>query len=142
MFQLPQVELLASTVDAPLVTHQLECSLLAMDALHDGTLDQCQRLRTAPMAWSPFAGGRLFTSDDERAVRARAALAAVGRELGDRPPDQVALAWLLRHPARIVPVLGTGRADRIRSAAEAESIELSREQWYALCSASTGHEVP
>lgn len=137
-----QFDLLDSRLDFPLVTNQVEVSVLHLDALHDGTLDQCQQLGLAPMAWSPLGGGRLFRSEDEQAVRVRRALADVGEELGGASPDQVALAWLLRHPARIVPVLGTGKVERIQSAAQAEALTLSREQWFAIWTASTGREVP
>jgi len=113
-----------------------------MGVLHDGTIDMCQRHRISPMAWSPFGGGRLFQSDSERAARVREALAAVGERLGGASIDQVALAWILTHPAGILPVLGTGKLDRIESASASEALKLSREQWFTLWSASTGHEVP
>jgi predicted oxidoreductase len=141
-FMPSQFELLASRLDFPLVTNQVEISVLHMDALHDGTLDQCLRLGIAPMAWSPLGGGRLFRGEDEHAIRLRQALSAVGEALGGASLDQVALAWLLRHPARIVPVLGTGKVERIRMAAHAEGLQLTRQQWFAIWSASKGEEVP
>jgi predicted oxidoreductase len=137
-----QFDLLASRLDFPLVTNQVELSLLHMDTLHDGTLDQCQRLRISPMAWSPLAGGRLFRGDDERAVRVRQALQAVGQALGGASLDQVALAWILQHPARVVPILGTGNAERLRRGAAALDLSLSRQQWFALWAASAGRDVP
>jgi predicted oxidoreductase len=137
-----QFDLLASRLDLPLVTNQVEVSVLHMDALHDGALDQCQGLGISPMAWSPLGGGRLFESSDEQAIRVRGALSSVGKELGGASPDQVALAWLLRHPAHIVPVLGTGKIRRIRSAAQAETLEMSRQQWFTIWSASAGQPVP
>ena len=137
-----QFDLLQSRLDFPLVTNQIELSVLALDPLHDGTLDQAQRLRVPPMAWSPLAGGRLFDAHDERARRVRAALEGVGRELGGAGIDQVALAWLLRHPARVLPVLGTGQMARMRAAAAAEALTLDRQQWFAVWEASAGHEVP
>lgn len=137
-----QFDLLASRLPMPLVTNQVELSLLNMEVLGDGTVDQCQRLGISPMAWSPLAGGRLFRDDDARALRVRRALEDVGRELGGAPAGQVALAWVLRHPARIVPLLGSGKLERIRSAAAAAGLRLSREQWFALWTASAGQEVP
>ncbi len=141
-FTTGQFDLLASRLPMPLVTNQVELSLLNMDVLHDGTVDQCHRLGIAPMAWSPLAGGRLFDGDDAQSLRVCRTLAAIGRELGDAPADQVALAWILRHPARIVPVVGSGKLERVRSAAAACDLHLSREQWFALWAASAGHEVP
>ena len=137
-----QFHLLQSRLDLPLVTNQIELSVLHLAALHDGTLDHAQRLRVPPMAWSPLAGGRLFDAHDERAGRVRAALEAVGQELGGAAADQVALAWLLRHPARVLPVLGSGRLARIHAAAMAAGLTLDRQQWFAIWEASAGREVP
>jgi predicted oxidoreductase len=137
-----QFDLLASRLPMPLVTNQVELSLLNMGVLADGTIDHCQRLGISPMAWSPLGGGRLLRDDDAQSLRVRRALQAVGQELGGAPADQVALAWILRHPARIIPVLGSGRLERVKSAAAAADLHLSREQWFALWTASTGQEVP
>jgi len=137
-----QVELLAARLKAPLVTNQLELSPLRLEPFVDGTLDQCQRLRMAPMAWSPLAGGRLATGSDERAARVRTALAKVAGELGGASPEQVAYAWLLRHPAHILPVTGSGRIERVREAVGALGLPLTREQWFDIWCASTGAPLP
>jgi predicted oxidoreductase len=137
-----QFDLLASRLDFPLVTNQIEVSVLCLDLLHDGTVDQCLQRGIAPMVWSPLAGGRVFGEDSEQAIRVRQALQSVGRELGGASLDQVALAWLLAHPVRFVPILGSGKIERIRSAVGAEALHLSREQWFAIWSASTGTPVP
>jgi predicted oxidoreductase len=136
-----QFELLQSRLDFPLVTNQIEMSVLYLDPLHDGTLDHLQQLRVPPMAWSPVAGGRLFDPANERARRVRGALEPIGKEIG-ASVDQVALAWLLRHPAKVLPVMGTGKIERLREAAAAESLTLDRQQWFAVWEASAGHEVP
>ena len=141
-FTPPQFDLLASRLDFALVTNQIEVSVLSLDLLHDGTVDQCLQRGIAPMVWSPLAGGRIFSEDSERAARVRQVLQAVGQDLGGAPLDQVALAWVLTHPARFVPILGSGKIDRIRSAVKAEALRLSREQWFAIWSASTGTPVP
>ncbi|HYF64431.1 MAG TPA: aldo/keto reductase [Herpetosiphonaceae bacterium] len=137
-----QFDLLASRLSVPLVTNQIEISVLRLEPFLDGTLDQCQRLGIAPMAWSPLGGGALFRPADERGQGLQRALQAVGAELGGASLDQVALAWLLAHPARIQPVLGTGSAERVRSAAAASELRLSREQWFAIWTAAAGQEVP
>lgn len=137
-----QFDLLASRLDFPLVTNQIEVSVLFLDLLHDGTVDQCLQKGIAPMVWSPLAGGRIFSEESERAARVRQALQTVGQELGGAPLDQVALSWVLTHPARFVPILGSGKIERIRSAATAEARHLSREQWFAIWSASSGTPVP
>ena len=136
-----QVDALQSRLALPLCTHQIELSLLRPEPLHDGTVDHCQRTHMAPMAWSPLAGGSLFTGTDARSVRLRQALEAVGKQV-DASPDQVALAWLLRHPAQVHPVVGTNSLARIRSAAGALKVQLNRPQWFTLWQASMGHAVP
>jgi predicted oxidoreductase len=141
-FSPSQFELLQARLPLPLVTNQVECSVLEFEAMHDGTLDQCLRLRRAPMAWSTLGGGRLFQSQDSQASRVRTALDKIGKELGGATLDQVALAWLMRHPARIIPVLGTGKAVRVKAAVEAESLSISRQQWFEIWRASRGHDVP
>ncbi len=141
-FSPAQFNLLQSRLDFALVTNQVEVSVLKMDALHEGTLDQCQQLGISPMAWSPLGGGELFWGNSEKASRVRNELQKIGEELGGASVNQVALSWLLMHPSKIVPVLGTGNIDRIKSAAESVKIELSRDQWFKIWTASAGEEVP
>jgi predicted oxidoreductase len=137
-----QFDLLQSRLDFPLVTNQIQVSVLHMNALHDGSLDQCQRQRIVPMAWSPLGGNALFFSEEERVVRVRQVLQTISEELGAAGIDQVALAWVLQHPSRPLPVLGTNRISRIHSLADAEKLTLTRQQWFAIWEASAGHPVP
>ena len=137
-----QFALLQSRLEMPLVTNQVQLSVLHADPIYDGTLDHCQRLGISPMAWSPFGGGALFKDESERAVRMRAALAEVGDALGGASIDQVALAWLLALPSEVVPVLGTGKLERVRAAAGAEALRLTRDQWFQILKASSGADVP
>ncbi|WP_395680288.1 aldo/keto reductase family oxidoreductase [Inquilinus sp.] len=133
-----QIDLLASRLSAPLATNQIEMSVLRTAPLTDGSLDHAQRLRYAPMIWSPLGGGRLFTGTGarEQAVRAALEAAAGGRDL-----SAVALAWLLRHPARLVPVLGSLKPERLAAMVGALDITLDRQQWFAILEASEGREV-
>jgi predicted oxidoreductase len=94
------------------------------------------------MAWSPLAGGKLFANTDERTTKTGLALQKVGEELGGASVEQVALAWIMKHPANAMPVLGTGRPERIRESAQAASLALSRDQWFEILAASAGQEVP
>ena len=141
-FSTVQFDLLASRLSFPLITNQVELSVLQPAALYDGTLDQCQRLRVSPMAWSPFGGGKLFYGQGQQEQRVRAALEKVGAEHGDWTLDQTALAWILTHPSRIVPVLGTRSLDNIREALNVADSKLTREQWFSILEAVHGHEVP
>jgi predicted oxidoreductase len=137
-----QFEMLASKLDVPLVTNQIEYSVLNLNAHADGSIDLCQKLEICPMAWSPLGGGRLFEDGSDRAKRLRETLRRIGRDLGGASMDQVALAWILKHPAKFVPVLGTGKADRIKRAVEALDLELSLEQWFEIRRDSLGQDVP
>ncbi|WP_219851828.1 aldo/keto reductase [Methylibium rhizosphaerae] len=138
-FTPPQFALLDSRV--ALATNQIELSPLALDALHDGTLDQAQQLGRRPMIWSPVAGGRLFTGDDERSRRVRNALTGIAERLGVLPAT-VAYAWLFRLPSRPVPVVGSRRIDALREAWAAQDVQLDAQTWYEIWTASTGHNVP
>ena len=124
----------------PVVTNQVELSPLHMAAFGDGTLDQCIELGLRPMIWSPLAGGRLFTSDDEQAVRVRAVLDRLGREQGVSPAT-IAYAWILRHPSRPVPITGSRRIEAVREAVAALGVTLTSDAWYQVWEASAGHEV-
>jgi predicted oxidoreductase len=137
-----QFDSLAFQLDVPLVTNQVEYSVMHLAAHSDGTIDQCHRLAIRPMAWSPLGGGRLFHQDSEQAAHLREILGRIARDLGGASIDQVALAWVLRHPVRFVVVVGTGSTTRIRKAVEAMDIVLSREQWFEIWRASMGRDVP
>ncbi|HEY9102763.1 aldo/keto reductase [Chitinimonas sp.] len=134
-----QFELLQSRLDEPLVANQVEVSLLHTDTLFDGTLDQCQRLHVAPQAWSPLGGGRL--SNEPADTPLGQVLDRLGEEL-KLTREQLAIAWLLRHPAGIHPVLGTGKIERVRQLVAAQSIALDRQQWFELLEAAMGREMP
>ncbi|MEM8886409.1 MAG: aldo/keto reductase [Bacteroidota bacterium] len=126
----------------PLATNQIEVSLLHLNALDDGSLDQCIKHKIAPTAWSPFGGGSIFSEkEDIRVKRIRKTAAELG-EKHEASIDQILLAWLFRHPSGIVPIVGSSKIERIKSAVEAAHIKLSREEWYELLEASRGEEVP
>lgn len=136
-----QFDMLASRLTVPLVTNQVELHPMRLEAFQDGTLDQCMRARISPMAWSPLAGGRLATGQGEAETRVRAVLGELARQYG-ADQEQLLLAWLLRHPSRIIPVVGTNRLERITSAAGALSLEMELQDWFAVWSAALGSEVP
>lgn len=136
-----QFDALSSRLDTPLVTNQLELHPLRLEPFLDGSLDQCLQRRIAPMAWSPLAGGRLMKGEGESERRVRGVLTELARKCGAEL-DQLILAWLLRHPAGIIPVLGTQQPERIISAARALSLHLDTQDWFAVWSASTGAPVP
>lgn len=139
-FSVADVNLLQSAMRHTLVTNQLEISLLAQHTFTDGSLSQCQQLKMRPMAWSPLGGGRLF-GDDAAAQRLRPALSRIAKAQGV-DIDAVALAWLLAHPAGIVPVVGTNHLERMARLGDAFKVQLDLETWYELWTLAAGKEVP
>ncbi|MEL6863038.1 MAG: aldo/keto reductase [Bacteroidota bacterium] len=125
----------------PLLTNQVEISLLHRNAFEDGTLDQCLRLGIRPTAWSPFGGGRIFTDTTSPEIQK---IKAVIDQLGEThkaSSDQILLAFLRKHPSGILPIIGSSKITRIQSAHQALDIKLSHEEWYRLWEAAIGEEV-
>lgn len=128
--------LLQSAMSARLVTNQIEVSLSATDVFDNGDLAFLQERGVPPMAWSPLGGGGLMRGYGAVAQ----VLDGIALHQGvDRAA--VAVAWLLRHPAKLVPVLGTNDLDRIARISEAGRVEMSRETWFELLEAARGCEV-
>jgi predicted oxidoreductase len=137
-----QYELLQSRLSKSLVTNQVEINPLNFDVAHDGTLDQLQQLKVKPMAWSTLAGGEIFNGQSEQVQRVRSELEAIRAEVGATSIDQVIYAWVKRLPSNPLPIIGSGKIDRVKAAISALEIELTREQWYRVWVASKGHGVP
>ncbi|HHC6559044.1 TPA: aldo/keto reductase family oxidoreductase [Vibrio parahaemolyticus] len=137
-----QFELLQSRLGKPLVTNQVEINPLNFEVAHDGTLDQMQMLRTRPMAWSCLGGGSIFSGESEQSIRVRNELEAIREEVGATSIDQVIYAWVRRLPSKPIPIIGSGKIERVHTAVNALNIELTREQWYRVWVASKGHGVP
>lgn len=143
------VELLQNTLDVPLIVNQIEVSLARIAPLYDGTLDQCLLHKMTPLSWSPLGGGRLgFAADSVDLKGAEPgketlpqALAALAIE-HETEPAVIALSWLLRHPSRTIPIVGSVAPWRIRDMTKCLDIPLSREEWYRLLVAAQGHAMP
>ena len=124
----------------PIATQQIEFSPLHMQALADGTLEQCVDLGMRPMIWSPLARGRLFSNQGDQVQRVHAVLAELGAQQGVSVAT-MAYAWILRHPSRPWPITGSSRLQALQEAVAALAVPLSREDWYRVWQASIGHEV-
>jgi predicted oxidoreductase len=136
-----QTEALAARLGLPIVSHQPEFSALRLEPLTDGILDQAIRRDMAVLAWSPLGGGRLAQPVDERSHAVVALFDAKAAEAGVSR-TAVALSWLMAHPARIIPIIGTQNLDRIREAPQAYVPRWSRAEWYAVLVASRGERLP
>jgi predicted oxidoreductase len=143
-FSASQTAALLACLPFELASVQIELSPLVVSALVDGVIDLAMTGKSAVLAWSPLAQGRLMQSDDSagpRLVAVRQALdaiaerCAVSRELA-------AYAWIRRHPSNPVPLIGSQNPQRIREAVAACDVEVSREEWYRVLEAALGHPMP
>jgi len=130
-------ELLQSAMTTRLVTNQIEISVLAHHPFTNGDIAFLQRHGIPPMAWSPLAGGALFTPENKAIHDRLAAIAA----RHDSDVTSLVVAWLLAHPARIMPVMGTNSLDRIAQFGVAARISIDRQTWYEIYTIALGHEV-
>ena len=143
------VNALQAALPFPLVSNQVEIHFLRLDTFEDGTLDQCIEKKMSPLAWSPLAGGRLAAALVEKAAppqdhagqaavyRLRPVLAEVAKQYGVSPLA-ILLAWQMRHPSRIIPIVGTTRPEMMRDAVQADAITLDRESWYKILLGARG----
>ena len=144
-FKPSQVELLRSALSMPLLVNQVEINIHNIDTLIDGTLDQCQQHSITPIAWCPLGGvaysawGNTFSVADEQRIENELAKQSEKYECA---PWQVILAWLLKHPAGICPIVGSTTPERIVAAKKASELTYSREDWYRLLEARNGQAVP
>ena len=141
-YTIHQFETLDQLMDGRLATNQVEFSPLEMAPLYDGVFDQCVRSRVRPMAWSPLAGGRLFSEKNEAGMRVCVKLTELSPKYGDAPLDALVYAWILSVPANPSVILGTNKVDRIRGGSRANGLSLEREDWYAVWEAAQGKSVP
>ncbi|MEC7667434.1 MAG: aldo/keto reductase, partial [Pseudomonadota bacterium] len=129
--------LLQSAMKNQLVTNQIEISLAEIRPFTNGDLAFHQQHDHPIMAWSPLGGGNLMTASGQLADR----MDTLARDHGvDRAA--IAVAFLLAHPAKILPVMGTNNLDRIATLADATKVKLDRESWFMLYEAALGAEVP
>ncbi|WP_449554274.1 aldo/keto reductase [Lelliottia amnigena] len=135
-----QFSLLQSRLPFTLATNQVEISPVHQPLLLDGTLDQLQQLRIRPMAWSCLGGGRLFNDDAFQQLRDE--LQTVARELNAESIEQVVYAWIMRLPSQPLPIIGSGKIERVRSAIAAEELQMTRQQWFRIRKAALGYDVP
>jgi predicted oxidoreductase len=136
-----QTRALASFLTIPLVSQQPEFSPLHLDPLVDGVFDQAMEMGLAVLAWSPLGGGRLGDPQDGRAQAVAAALDVRAAETGVSRAA-VTYSWIMAHPARAIPIVGTQNAARIAELADAFKVEWTRQQWYDVLVAARGEPLP
>jgi predicted oxidoreductase len=129
-----QFEMLQSYLTMPLVTNQVEISITNSAALFDGTVDVLMKNRISPLAWSPLGGGSLMDEKHKRIFEKASSYNA--------SPAQMSIAWLLKHPSKIFPVIGTTQPARIAESACAAAITLDLQDWFDMLKGAMGKEMP
>lgn len=153
-FNAHQMELLRRSISQPLAANQLNISLGHVYPVVDGNqnngkstmrneglLEHCMLHGIVPQAWSPLAAGAFSRPDPRQESAAAAQLVASFADEKGCSPEAIVIAWLLKHPSGIVPVIGTRTPDRIRNCCEATNVALSREEWYRLLQEARGKTI-
>ncbi|WP_417451509.1 aldo/keto reductase [Kordiimonas sp.] len=142
-----QFRALQANLDVPLASHQPEFSALELGPMLDGTFDQCQETGALALAWSPLAGGALIngkTDDKDLATRLYAVAGVLDAIAAQNSVTRAAaaLAFTMMHPARVIPIVGTQTPARIKEAASAIRVKITRSDWYRVVEASLGRRLP
>jgi predicted oxidoreductase len=135
-----QFENLQSYLSFPLVTNQIEISLFLPQPFFDGSIDSLMKHRATAMAWSPLGGGKFLTGNNEIGIRVLNGLNLLAYKY-QATPSQLLLAWLLRHPSNIFPVIGTTKPERIEESVKSLDITLDRQDWFEMLKWVTGVDV-
>lgn len=140
-FTIPQTRALMRFLDSPLVSVQPELSALMLDPIVDGTLDMAMANDLAVLAWSPLGGGRLINPKTEREKATADALQDVADTQGVSL-TAAAISWIIAHPARAIPIIGSQDPVHIRAAGDALKVKWTRSSWYTVYVASRGESLP
>lgn len=140
-FTAAQIATLQQFMTLPIVSTQPELSALKLAPIENGELDQAIAMDMAVMAWSPLGGGRIANPSDERARAVAAEMDAVAAEFGVSR-TAAAYSWIMAHPARAIPIVGSQKAERIVQSADALKVRWTRARWYAVLVAAKGEPLP
>lgn len=136
-----QFSSLNSFLTDKLITNQIELSPYNLEHFDNGNIDFLIQNNVKPMAWSPLAGGKLLTETNEKAVCIQKVLAKIAKQKNDAAIEEIAYSWLLKHPVEIIPIVGSGKFERLAYAVKALQIDLSAEEWFEIYQAITGKPV-
>ncbi|CAG2535108.1 MULTISPECIES: aldo/keto reductase [Maribacter] len=135
-FSPSQIQLIEKEIQVE--ANQVEFSLSSNGVMNDGTLDDCVTFDRLAMSWSPL--GSYFREDSKANLRIKTVLADLTKKYG-ATEDQLLLAWILKHPSTIHPVVGTATPQRLKLAMDAVEIDMELQDWFILLEANEGHEV-
>ena len=137
-------DLLQSRMTNRLQTNQIELGLTHTSPFINGQVAHAQTYRMPLMAWSPLGGGRLISDAGQAgspAARLRTKLEALATE-SQVDITAVAIAWLMHHPVKVMPVMGSNQLNRIKLFSQALQVPMDRQTWFELYELANGHEVP
>ncbi len=140
-FTTSQIATLAQFSSVPVVSTQPELSALRIDTVENGELDQAIAMDLAVLAWSPLGGGRIGDPTNKREEDVAAALSSVATAHGVSR-TAAAYSWIMAHPARPIPIIGSQNPVRIAEAADAFKVEWTRADWYSVLVAARGVPLP
>lgn len=124
----------------PIMSNQMEMSMTHLEPFYDGALDTCIEHGIVPMSWSPLGGGSIYTNT-KTGKKLEDRLTSLANKYGWTLSD-MALLFLMNHPAGIIPVINQAKADKIKEAMDLFDVELSNEQWFEILIASKGEDLP
>jgi predicted oxidoreductase len=136
-----QFSTLNSFLTDKLITNQIELSPYNLEHFDNGNIDFLIQNNVKPMAWSPLAGGKLLTETNDKALRIQKVLAKIAKQKNDAAIEEIAYSWLLKHPVEIIPIVGSGKFERLAYAVNALQIDLSTEEWFEIYQAIIGKPV-
>ncbi len=140
-FTQTQIATLAQFCPVPIVSTQPELSPLRIDTIENGELDQAIAMDLGVLAWSPLGGGRIGDPTNEREQNVAAALSGVAAAHGVSR-TAAAYSWIMAHPARPIPIVGSQNPARIAEAADAFKVVWTRADWYSVLVAARGVPLP
>ncbi len=126
----------------PVAVNQIETSILCTKPFYNGITDISIEKNISVQAWSPMGAGKITLGTEDEQCRRIVSMANILGEKYGVTFDQILLSWLMKHPAKISPVIGTTKLDRIKSAFDAQQVEITNEEWHMLLRASHGADVP
>ena len=135
-FSASQFDLLNQYV--PLVTNQIEASVNHTDSFYDGTLDQLMTKNLRPMAWSVM--GNYFSETSQQNTRIKKVILELCKKYYAEE-NEILLAFVLKHPSKIIPVIGSSKTDTVRKLKSALMLDLETIDWFKILEASRGNEV-
>ncbi len=137
-----QFEMLQKYSNSKLLTNQVEISPYCLEHFENGNMDFFLKEKIHPMSWSPLARGKLLQPGDEKSTKIYNKLKEIAQRKGITQIEVLLFSWLLKHPAGIIPIAGTGKIEHLRTAVKSGEVELSIEEWFDIYIAGMGNDVP